>query len=185
MPLLTASNLSKSFGAVDILPELSFSIPHKARIGLVGANGVGKTTLLRILMGEEDASSGSVNRARGISIGYLPQEALLNSERTLWEECLTVFEPLIKIQEEMHQLEEAVSKNPGATNLIERYGKLQSRFDHMGGYDFEMRMRITLTGLGFSRADERRPVHHLSGGQRTRVMLAKLLLAEPDLLLLD
>ncbi len=185
MPLLTASNLSKSFGAVDIFPELSFSIPHKARIGLVGANGVGKTTLLRILMGEEDASSGSVNRARGISIGYLPQEALLNSERTLWEECLTVFEPLIKIQDEMHQLEEAVSKNPGATNLIERYGKLQNRFDHMGGYDFEMRMHITLTGLGFSRADERRPVHHLSGGQRTRVMLAKLLLAEPDLLLLD
>ena len=185
MPLLTATNLSKSFGPVDIFPELSFSIPERSRIGLVGANGVGKTTLLRILIGEEEPSTGEIHRARGISAGYLPQEALLTSRRTLWEECLTVFESLLALQTEMHSLEEAISKDPSSAVLLERYGKLQARFEHQGGYDYETRMRMTLTGLGFNRADEKRPLHHLSGGQRTRVMLAKLLLAQPDLLLLD
>ena len=185
MPLLTATNLSKSFGAVDIFPELTFSIPHKARIGLVGPNGVGKTTLLRVLLGDEEASGGMINRARGISIGYLPQEAVLNSSRNLWDECLTVFRPLLQLQHEVNEISEALSRNPDSAQLIEQYGKLQSRFERDGGYDFETRMHMTLTGLGFNRADERRPVSHLSGGQRTRVMLAKLLLSQPDLLLLD
>jgi len=105
MPLLSAVNLSKSFGPVDVFPPTSFSIPHRARIGLVGPNGVGKTTLLRILIGAEEASSGSVHRARGIQIGYLPQEAILESSRTVWAECLTVFEMLLHLQHDLHRLE--------------------------------------------------------------------------------
>ena len=185
MPLLTCNNLSKSFGALDIFPELSFSIPHKARIGLVGPNGVGKTTLLRILIGEEDPSSGTIHRARGIRVGYLPQEALLNSNRTVWSECLTVFESVLEHQQELHRLEAEISSNPTSASLIEQYGQLQTRFEQEGGYDYETRVRMTISGLGFNRADEKRPVSHLSGGQRTRIMLAKLLLAQPDLLLLD
>jgi len=185
MPLLTAVNLSKSFGAVDIFSELSFSIPHRARIGLVGPNGVGKTTLLRILIGEEESSSGTVHKARGIRIGYLPQEAVLESTRSVWEECLTVFEHLIQMQQELHQLEAALSENPAASKWMEAYGALQTRFDRAGGYEYETRVRITLSGLGFDRIDEARPITQLSGGQRTRVMLAKLLLSQPDLLLLD
>lgn len=185
MPLLTAVNLSKSFGPVDIFPEISFSIPHRARIGLVGPNGVGKTTLLRILIGEEESSSGTVHKARGIRIGYLPQEAVLVSSRNVWEECLTVFEHLLQMQQELHQLEAALSENPASDELIEAYGTLQTRFDRAGGYEYETRVRITLSGLGFDRVDETRPVTQLSGGQRTRVMLAKLLLSQPDLLLLD
>jgi ATP-binding cassette subfamily F protein 3 len=185
MPLLTAVNLSKSFGPVDIFPEISFSIPHRARIGLVGPNGVGKTTLLRILIDEEEASSGSVHRARGIRIGYLPQEAVLESSRNVWEECLTVFDHLIRMQQELHQLEKALSIDSASKDLMDSYGTLQARFERGGGYEYETRVRITLSGLGFDRADERRPVAQLSGGQRTRVMLAKLLLSEPDLLLLD
>ena len=96
MSLLHATNLSKSFGPDDIFSDISLSIPQRARIGLVGANGVGKTTLLRILLGLEDASSGKVVLARNIRIGYLPQEANLDSSKTLWEECLTVFSDLIK-----------------------------------------------------------------------------------------
>ena len=185
MPLLTAVNLSKSFGPVDIFPEISFSVPHRARIGLVGPNGVGKTTLLRILIGEEEASSGTVHRARGIRIGYLPQEAVLESSRTVWAECLTVFESLLQMQQELHQLEKALSEDPSSDELIDSYGALQTRFDRAGGYEYETRVRITLSGLGFNRADEKRPVTQLSGGQRTRVLLAKLLLTQPDLLLLD
>lgn len=185
MPLLSAVNLSKSFGALDIFSELSFSIPHRSRIGLVGPNGVGKSTLLRILMGEDAASGGRVNRARNCVIGYLPQEAVLQSEHSLWDEILTVYQPLLDMQRDLHQLESKLAKESGSQELLDQYGSLQARFDSLGGYTFETQVRMTLTGLGFSRQDEKRPVAQLSGGQRTRAMLAKLLLSKPDLLLLD
>ena len=185
MPLLTAVNLSKSYGPLDIFPEMSFSIPHRGRIGLVGANGVGKTTLLRILIGEEEPSTGTIHRARGIRVGYLPQEAVLDSERTLWAECLAVFQPLLDMQQQLHRLEEALVADPASGELMASYGELQTRFDRAGGYEFETRTRITISGLGFNHLDEKRPVRQLSGGQRTRVQLAKLLLSDPDLLLLD
>jgi ATP-binding cassette subfamily F protein 3 len=185
MPILSAIELSKSFGALDIFSALTFSIPHKSRIGLGGPNGVGKSTLIRILTGEEEASSGVVNRARGTIIGYLPQEASLHSARTLWTEILTVFQPLLDLQAELHQLESRLSAEGAEEELLSTYGKLQSKFEHMGGYTYETTLRMTLTGLGFTRQDEKRPVSQLSGGQRTRAMLAKLLLSKPDLLLLD
>ncbi len=185
MPLLSAVNLSKSFGALDIFSELSFSIPHRSRIGLVGPNGVGKSTLLRILIGEDEPSSGKVNCARNTVIGYLPQEAALNSKLNLWDEVLTVFQPLLAVQKEVQELESRLVKEHDNSELLNQYGSLQAKFDHMGGYTLETKIRMTLTGLGFSRQDEKRPVDQLSGGQRTRAMLAKLLLSEPDLLLLD
>ena len=102
MPLLTAHDLSKSFGATDIFTSVSLSIPHKARIGLVGANGIGKTTLLRILAGLDDSSAGAVHQARNVRIGFLPQEAVLDSNLTLWEEELSVFQSLVDMQKELH-----------------------------------------------------------------------------------
>jgi ATP-binding cassette subfamily F protein 3 len=185
MSLLHATNLSKSFGPDDIFSDISLSIPQRARIGLVGANGVGKTTLLRILLGLEDASSGKVVRARNIRIGYLPQEANLDSSKTLWEECLTVFADLIKKQHELADLEHQMAEPGRADEVMPVYGKLQAEFDALGGYTFELTIRQTLSGLGFTREDERRPISQLSGGQRTRAYLAKLLLDDPDLLLLD
>ncbi|KAF0107708.1 MAG: ATP-binding cassette subfamily F member 3 [Chloroflexi bacterium] len=185
MPLLTATDLSKSFGALDVFSALSFSVPHKSRIGLVGPNGVGKSTLLRILTGEEEASNGIVSRARGLISGYLPQEAVLRSDRTLWSEVLSVFQPLIDLQIELHQLESRLTNEGNSEDLLAQYGSAQAKFDHLGGYTYETQLRMTLTGLGFNRQDEKRPVSQLSGGQRTRAMLAKLLLSKPDLLLLD
>jgi ATP-binding cassette subfamily F protein 3 len=185
MPVLTAQSLSKSFGALDIFSDVSFSIPHKSRIGLVGANGIGKTTLLKILVGEEDSSGGTVNFARGTRLGYLPQEAKLSGDHNLWQECVQVFQPLIDRQTELHKLEEQMARDGQSEELMADYGRLQADFEAQGGYTYETRIRMTLTGLGFSKADEKRPLIQLSGGQRTRALLARLLLSEPDLLLLD
>ncbi len=185
MSLISASDLSKSYGPNDIFEGLSLSIPHRARIGLVGANGVGKTTLLRILIGLEEPSSGEVQRARGLRAGYLPQEAFFESQGTLWEECLSVFHDLLERQAELRRLEHAMSDPGQAHSALEAYGRLEHEFDHLGGYTYENRIRQTLVGLGFGEADEQRPLQQLSGGQRTRVLLARLLLSDPDLLFLD
>jgi ATP-binding cassette subfamily F protein 3 len=185
MSLLTAHNLSKSFGPVDIFSDLTLSVSQHARIGLVGPNGVGKTTLLRILLGLEDPTSGSVQTARGATLGYLPQEAKLESQRSLWDECLTVFADLLAQQSQLAALEAQMADPRQAEAALEAYGKLQAEFDHRGGYTFETRIRQVLTGLGFAQHDYTRPLGQLSGGQRTRALLARLLLQEPDLLLLD
>ncbi|MBE0699537.1 MAG: ABC-F family ATP-binding cassette domain-containing protein [Anaerolineaceae bacterium] len=188
MPILSANNLTKSFGSSDIFRDVSFSIPHRARIGLVGPNGVGKTTLLRILLGLEDPSAGRVQIAKGVRLGYLPQNATLDSNSTVWEECLSLFSDLIAMQEKLAQLEQAMSAETNEVNLesaMAAYGKLQHEFERLGGYTYETRIRQTLTGLGFVHADFSRPLYQLSGGQRTRAFLARLLLSSPDLLLLD
>jgi len=185
MSLLTANGLAKSFGPVDIFSDVTLSIPHRGRMGLVGPNGVGKTTLLRILLGEEEPSAGEVQYARGLRMAYLPQEARLLTDRTLWQECLTVFADLINRQTELARLESAMAIPAEAETALAAYGRLQEEFEGLGGYTFETRTRQTLTGLGFGRSDINRPLKHLSGGQRTRALLAKLLLSNPDLLLLD
>jgi len=185
MSLLTANSLAKSFGPVDIFSDVTLSIPHRARIGLVGPNGVGKTTLLRILLGDEEPSAGEVQYARGLRMAYLPQEARLLTDRTLWQECLTVFADLIERQTELARLEAVMADPDQAETALASYGRLQEEFERLGGYTFETRVRQTLTGLGFGRSDINRPLKHLSGGQRTRALLAKLLLSDPDLLLLD
>ena len=186
MAVMSVNNLGKAFGDVEIFSALSFSVSHHARIGLVGANGVGKTTLLRILAGEDDPSEGQVQFVKGLRVGYLPQKAQLLSDQSLWEECLQVFADLQTQQKELKALEERMSQSPDKTaEILETYGKLQHDFEYLGGYEFETRIHQMLSGLGFSPEDESRPLQQLSGGQRTRAYLAKILLSAPDLLLLD
>jgi len=185
MSLITAANLSKAYGPDDIFSGISLSIPGNARIGLVGVNGVGKTTLLRILLGEEEASSGAVHRAKALRMGYLPQEAVTDSRRTLWDECLSAMEDLIEMQRHLREMENSMAADPHDSGLIERYGALQHRFDRLGGFTFEHEIERILTGLGFHKDEYSKPLNILSGGQRTRAVLARLLLSNPDLLLLD
>jgi ATP-binding cassette subfamily F protein 3 len=185
MSLLTATNLSKSFGHSDIFSGISLSVPHGARIAVVGPNGIGKTSLLRVLVGLDEASSGVIQRARNLQIGYLPQEAELTGSHTLWEECLVVMEDLRQMETELAHLESAMADPNRAVEVMQEYGQLQHKFELRGGYTYETRIRQTLTGLGFEESDYHRPIYQLSGGQRTRALLARLLLSGPDLLVLD
>jgi ATP-binding cassette subfamily F protein 3 len=185
MSLITVTSLSKSFGDFDLFSEISFTVAKGARMALVGPNGVGKTTLLRILVGEDEASSGTVASAKGVRIGYLPQEADFEMDGTLWECCNAVFADIQRQQDELHRLEALMADPAQAESVMERYGKLQHNFEHRGGYTYQTRIKQVLTGLGFDEDDYALRLEYLSGGQRTRAFLARLLLSDPDLLLLD
>jgi ATP-binding cassette, subfamily F, member 3 len=185
MSLITANSLSKSFGAEDLFANVSFSVAKGARLALVGPNGIGKTTLLRILIGQEEPSSGTVTRARNLRIGYLPQEADFQLEGTLWQACLEPFADLIRKQGELEKLEGEMSDPIKREQALVRYGALQENFERGGGYVYQVRIKQVLTGLGFDESEFHMPLDHLSGGQRTRAYLARLLLSNPDLLLLD
>jgi len=129
MPLLTVTGLGKSFGAEDLFSDINFSIPHRARIALVGPNGIGKTTLLRILLKMDEPSAGSMHFAKNIRIGYLPQEAVFDSDNHLWEECMLVFGDLVARQAELTELEKSISESGNDPEQLEKYGKLQQQFD--------------------------------------------------------
>jgi ATP-binding cassette, subfamily F, member 3 len=185
MSLITINNISKSFGPVDLFSGVSFAVPKGSRLALVGPNGCGKTTLLRILVGLDEPTSGTISRAKAVRIGYLPQEAEFEVEGTVWDACIAAFTDLIARQEELEKLEAEMSILERREQALLRYGPLQQEFERRGGYTFHTRIKQVLTGLGFSTDDYHMSLDHLSGGQRTRAFLAKLLLAEPDLLMLD
>ena len=185
MSILTASDLAMHFGAQDVFSGVSLAVARGDRVALVGANGAGKTTLLRILAGLEVPSQGEVHTARGLRLGYLPQRPEFTGEARLYDEMLGVFGDLLAQQEELRRLEAAMADPARHDDALARYGELQARFEAAGGYEYEHRIRHTLLSLGFREADFGEPLARLSGGQRTRALLAKLILSAPDLLLLD
>jgi ATP-binding cassette subfamily F protein 3 len=183
------TGLSKHFGAQDIFDGVSLQIAHGERTALVGPNGVGKTTLLRILAGLELMSSGQIHRAKGLRVGYLPQEATLSDgSQTLWELAQSTFAHLHRQAADLRRLEEAMAAATDSAErdqFLARYGQAQDAFERAGGYSYEHRIRQVLGGLGFEKQDYHCPLGQLSGGQQTRAHLASLLLDAPDLLLLD
>ena len=192
MSLLQAVDLSKSYGGQDVLQGLTLSVSHQARIALVGPNGVGKSTLLRILAGVESSDEGSVQRPRGLQTGYLPQATVDGSpgvgseEQTPWEIGLEAFQDLRSHEEKLAELEMSMADPQLVDQAMTRYGALQEAFERDGGYLYPARIRQVLSGLGFSIKDDfHRPMSQLSGGERTRIQFARLLLEDPDLLVLD
>ena len=190
MSLLVATGLSKAFGALDVFGDIDLRIEDGDRIGMVGPNGAGKTTLLRILAGAEASTAGDVFRKRGLTVGYLPQDPPTAGDLTLREAMLDVFATLraqgMALAELEHRLAEAAAHGDDSYEaLLAEYGHDQVAFEIAGGYAYETRIRQVLGGLGFNEDEHEKRLAHLSGGERTRALLAQLLLQEPDLLLLD
>ena len=195
MSVLSASNVGQSYGSYDVFSGVSVSIPRDGKIGLVGPNGVGKTSLLLILAGKTQPSGGQIHLAKGATFGYLSQEssdefAAQDTTQSVFEEMLTVFDNLREMESRMRRLEAELATSRVATaeesdRKLEEYSRLQTQYELSGGYDDETRIRQVLTGLGFSRDTWSQPLGQLSGGQKTRLLLGRILLEEPDLLILD
>lgn len=185
MSLLTTHNLSRFFGADEIFSNVSVEIPHKARIALVGPNGAGKTTLVNILIGADIPTEGEVFTAKHTRIGFLPQRPELVGNHTLWEEQLNAFKDVLAMERRLTELEREMANAKHHDEALAEYGTLQQEYEHRGGYMVETRIKMVLTGVGFSEEEYDTPLSKLSGGQKTRALLARLLLDEPDLLVLD
>ena len=189
MSLLVGNQLAKSYGANDVFENIDVRIEHDDRIGFVGANGSGKTSLLRILAGVEASTAGQIFVAQNVRRGYLPQDPPPAGDQTLYEDLHNVFAALLRQGEDLRQLEARMT-DPATSeaelhHILADYGHQQDAFERAGGYTIDQRIKSILTGLGLEEELWHKPLAYLSGGQRTRALLGRLLLEEPDLLLLD
>lgn len=185
--ILSCQNLSKAFNEKPILRDVSFHIEEHDKAAIVGINGVGKTTLLRIIVGELPADSGIVTLKKEASFGYLAQNQNVNSENTIYEELLSVKAPVIAMEKQLREMEEKMHTVNGREldSLMENYARLNHQFELENGYAYQSEIGGVLKGLGFAEEDFGKQISTLSGGQKTRVALSKLLLKKPELIILD
>ena len=185
--ILSLNNIQKSFGADVILENVSLTAEANDKIGIVGVNGAGKSTLFKIITGELSSDGGSINIPSEATLGYFSQELDIDSSKTIYEELLTVFEPIMEIEENMRIAEREMASSSGEEleRLMSRYTSLSHELEAKNGYEYMSRLRGVIKGLGFSSAESEQHICELSGGQKTRVALGRLLLTSPDILLLD
>ena len=191
MILLQANQVSRRFADATLFEDVSFSIQTNDRIALVGRNGTGKSTLIKQIMGEEPLSDGMISRAKGLKVGYLEQHVAIDSDRTIWNEMLNVFQDTLYLRDQAQQAAEQLALEADNTDskayeqALERYDQLQERLKDKNAYAIESEIRTVLHGFRFYEEDYDRPVQSLSGGQKTRLALAQILLMDYDLLILD
>jgi ATP-binding cassette subfamily F protein 3 len=183
--VISLDAVSKGYGGQELLRGMSWRIGRGERIGLVGPNGVGKTTLCRILAGVEEPDAGRVHQDTGVTVGYLPQEVTGGEDRTVLAEALSGFDEVWRLEAQLESLAARMAGPDAPPGLTDTYGEVQHRFEAMGGYRLEAEAKIILDGLGFESGAIHRPLAEFSGGWRMRAALARLLLLRPDLLLLD
>jgi ATP-binding cassette subfamily F protein 3 len=187
--MLQLSSLTKGYGDRLLFENVNWQIAAGDRVGLCGPNGAGKTTLLRMVAGLDDADGGNVIKQAAITVGYLPQDGLRHSGRTLLDEVSTAFQPLLTVKQAMHEIEEQLADQQRSPEeqeaMLERYSDLQHRFRDEDGYTIELRVAGVLTGLGFTPEQYAQPTDTFSGGWQMRIALATLILRQPHVLLLD
>lgn len=191
MILLQLNDLTKSFDGEDIFNNVDFEVKTGERIGIVGRNGAGKSTLMKIIAGVETYDSGQVSKSKNLKLGYLTQQMTLNTNQTVFDEMSKPFESMKKLESEMKFETDWLAQHADEYDTesykthIDRYESLSNQFEQQEGYQYESKIKTVLHGLNFSEADFNRPINDFSGGQKTRLSLAQMLLSEPDLLLLD
>ncbi|MEZ5321096.1 MAG: ABC-F family ATP-binding cassette domain-containing protein [Microthrixaceae bacterium] len=185
--MITVAGLSKAHGNRTLFRDVTFRLLPGRRIALVGGNGVGKTTLLEIVVGTQDPDSGEVHRSKDLRVGYLPQELLVDRAGTVLDEVMAGASHVVELGAELDDLTRRIGTTTGAEHdsVLAAYGEVQSRFEQLGGYRLESDARRILSGLGFQHGDADRPFTELSGGWQMRAALARLMLARPDVLVLD
>ena len=185
--ILSCSNISKAFGTEEILKHVSFHVEDHEKAAIVGINGAGKSTLLKIIVGELAADEGSVTIAKGKTLGYLAQHQDLHSQTTIYDSLLEVKRPILEMEQQIRTLELQMKHAEGEKleTMLNTYSRLNHEFELLNGYAWQSEITGVLKGLGFVEEEFSKPVSELSGGQKTRVSLGKLLLSKPDIILLD
>lgn len=183
--ILSVQNLYKEFSGEKLFQPVSFIVREKDRLAILGPNGTGKTTLIKMILGQEEKSGGNVIFSKNCRIGYLSQDVIKDPNHTLYEEALDVFAPALEDEKKLHEISDQLSLHPDDQSLLEKYSDLESKFELEGGYEYKYRIAMILNMFSFSKEDYGRKISSFSGGEKTRVAFAKLLLLKPDLLVLD
>lgn len=185
MGSIKVQKLEKSFGVRNIFHDVSFELRRGERLGLIGANGAGKSTLLKCLIGDEDYDGGTFVISEGESVGYLQQDITYEDDVTLRDTMTAAWQDVLRLEGQLKDVEKQMQSQPDNEELMNRYAHMQERFEWLGGFEYESMSRKIIQGLGFGEDDMDRPVQSFSGGQKTRINLAKALVRRPDYLFLD
>ena len=185
--IIGLKDIQKSFGVEEVLKNVTFTLEEKEKAALIGVNGAGKSTLFKIITGEMSCDAGEIFLPKTAKVGYFSQSLEIDSEKSIYDELLTVFDEVIAIEDKMRALEQEMSSLSGEAleRNMQAYSDLSHELEQRNGYEYQSRIRGVIKGLGFDESEFYKPIRTLSGGQKTRVALGRLLLSMPDLLLLD